>query len=439
MTKETKFKQTEARLLSEWSLITINDIASRVNTGLDAIRRAPIINKNTGLKCLRIQDISQDKDYDRWGFTRVTDNDLDKYKLKRNDILIARTGASIGVKKIIKEDLNAVFNNGLIRIKVDSKKCVPQYLYYNLCSEKYDGFIENISGGTSTQPNMQINALLNFTFCLPPFQEQIAIAKILSDLDAKIELLQRQNETLKQIGAAIFKHWFIDFEFPDEHGKPYKSSGGEMVDSELGEIPKGWEIDTIFKIADMLSGGTPKTQILEYWDGNIPWVSAKDVSDSRGTFILNTERKIKSYGVEKSNAKLLPIYTTIITARGTIGNYCILSQAMTINQTNYGFKSKIDNSDFFVFYLISSSIKLMQRHAYGTIFDTITTSTFRNLPIIVPPISIIEYFNKNISKLMIKILTNLREIDLIIDIRDSLLPKLMSGKIRVPLDYVANR
>jgi type I restriction enzyme S subunit len=212
---------------------------------------------------------------------------------------------------------------------------------------------------------------------------------------------------------------------------PYKSSGGRMVDSELGEIPEGWEVGSILDFADLLSEGTPKTSVSEYWDGGVPWVSAKDVTSSNGTFILTTEKTITQKGIEKSNAKLLPMFTTVVTARGTVGNVCILSKEMAINQTNYGLKSKYDYRDFFLFLTVLNLIQDMKQNAYGTVFDTITTKTFRRIQTILPSTSAIKSFENIIYSLMPKILSNLEESQNLSSIRNSLLPKLMSGKIRV--------
>lgn len=125
-------------------------------------------------------------------------------------IIIARTGATIGANKFIDADLNSVFNNGLIRIKVDRDIGYSKYIYYILRSNNYLGFIENISGGTSTQPNMQINVLLSYEIQLPPLPEQKAIGEVLSSLDDKIDLLHRQNKTLESLAETLFRHHFIE-------------------------------------------------------------------------------------------------------------------------------------------------------------------------------------------------------------------------------------
>jgi type I restriction enzyme, S subunit len=167
---------------------------------------------------------------------------------------------------------------------------------------------------------------------------------------------------------------------PEDYAKLKATAGmfpAAMQDSELGEVPEGWEVGNILDCANLLSGGTPKTKVSKYWSGEIPWVSAKDVTNARGSFIFGTEKTITQLGINNSSAKLLPKYTTIVTARGTVGSYCILSQEMAINQSNYGLKSKFERGDFFVFFSVSNLAIEMKKHSYGTIFDTITTKTFK--------------------------------------------------------------
>jgi len=246
--------------MSEWQTATLKDAILKANTGADAITRAPIVNYDSGIKCIRIQDISNHNAFDRWGFCGVSQDNYKKFSLKKGDILIARTGNTIGVNRYIYSDLPAVYNNGLIMLKANKEVCLSGYLYYLLQTQKFKNHINSIAYGTSTQPNMQIESLLRFSFAHPSVQLQEKIVSLFSNLDRKISNLRQQNETLEAIAQTLFKHWFVDFEFPNEDGKPYKSSGGEMVRSELGEIPVGWRFGTLGDEVETIGGGTPSTQ-----------------------------------------------------------------------------------------------------------------------------------------------------------------------------------
>ena len=173
----------------------LKDLIESNNTGLDAIKRAPIVDYDTGVKCLRIGDISNNRPFNGWGYTEVEDNNYNKFKLKTGDIIVARTGATIGVNKYIDKDYKSVYNNGLIRIRV-KKENNSKYVYYLLQSANYKNFIKTISMGTSTQPNMQMNDLLNLK--VPDFDKskQDKIVEILGKIDDKIELNNEINNNL---------------------------------------------------------------------------------------------------------------------------------------------------------------------------------------------------------------------------------------------------
>ena len=258
----------------------------------------------------------------------------------------------------------------------------------------------------------------NFEIKLPDLNTQHSIASILSSLDNKIELNLQMNQTLEEMAQAIFKEWFVNFNFPGSNGK--------LVD----DLPKGWKKGSVLEIATLLSGGTPKTEVSEYWDGNIGWISAKDVTANNKRFILETEKQITEDGIESSAAKLLPKFTTVISARGTVGNYCILSDEMAISQSNYGIKSKSD-LNFFLFVLIENMIEMMQAYSYGTVFDTITTKTFQEMEITIPAEAIMREFESTVSPVFHKILENQVQSQTLSQFRDSLLPILMTGKIEV--------
>lgn len=316
---------------------------------------------------------------------------------------------------------------------VDDQKADYRFLFYSLLNQR--DRILNLASGAAQQ-NINQDIIKNLLLPFPEKKEQSVIANVLASLDTKIDVNKRMNVTLESITKSIFKQWFIDFEFPNEAGKPYKSSGEAMVYSEAlhKDVPEAWKLGSILDCTTILSGGTPKTEVVEYWNGNIPWVSARDVTASDGSYIVDTERKITQIGMNNSNAKLLLRNTTVVTARGVVGNYGILSKEMTINQTNYGLKAKTDHSDFFVFFSVASLVNLMKQHAYGTIFDTITTKTFADMKIGIPPEQLMQSFDSVVGRMMEKIRLGHLESRCLANTRDTLLPKLMSGKIRVPVE-----
>lgn len=173
----------------------LKDLIESNNTGLDAIKRAPIVDYDTGVRCIRIGDISNNRPFCDWGYTKVEANNYNKFQLKKGDIIVARTGATIGVNKYIDKDYKSVYNNGLIRIRAKDANN-PKYIYYLLQSNNYKNFIKTISMGTSTQPNMQMNDLLNLK--VPNFDrsKQDKIVELLGRIDKKIELNNETNNNL---------------------------------------------------------------------------------------------------------------------------------------------------------------------------------------------------------------------------------------------------
>ena len=204
-----------------------------------------------------------------------------------------------------------------------------------------------------------------------------------------------------------------------------------FVDLELGEVPEGWGVGALDDMLELLSGGTPKTSVAEYWDGNIPWYTAKDAPPPSDVFVVETARKITQAGIENSAAKILPTGTTIITARGTVGRLACLGIPMTMNQTCYGIRGVQDYPDFFTYMNIRMTVDELQQRTHGTIFDTITRQTFKLIDTVIPPPKLADRFETVVQPIMSHILSNIHESRALAALRDTLLPKLISGAVRV--------
>ena len=331
-----------------------------------------------------------------------------------------------------------VVSTGFAVLRPHPARIDPRYLYVCVFNRDFTEYLITREKGAA-YPAVSPDDIVNAEIMLPPLKEQRAIAGILGALDDKIELNRRTNETLEAMARAIFKSWFVDFD-PVRAKAEGRDPGlpAEIADlfpdafeeSELGEIPAGWEVGSLLDIIDLLSGGTPSTAVPAYWNGEIPWVSAKDVGGAKGSFLLNTEKTISRQGVENSSTKMLPALTTIITARGTVGSYCLLGRTMAMNQTNYGLKAKNNVGDYFVFFSTMQLIEYLRQQAYGTIFDTITTKTFRDTMTVQPPEHVLKVFERVVEPVMQRVLSNEQQSRTLAGLRDTLLPKLLSGEIR---------
>lgn len=426
MIQKQTLKETEIGMIPEgWSEIRLSDIIEIIGGGTPKTTVSEYWNGD--IPWLSVVDFNNDLRKVYTTEKTITEEGLKNSStriLKKGEIIISARG-TVGVLAQLGRDM--AFNQSCYGLRA-KQNTTNDFVYY-LLKQAVNKLKISAHGSVFDTITRDTFDLIDVLF--PPISEQKLITKILGALDDKISLNRSMNATLEAIGQALFKRWFIDFEFQDGEGKPYRSSGGEMVETELGEVPRGWRVGSILDCADLLSGGTPKTEMPEYWSGDIPWVSAKDVTVAHGSFVLDTERKITQAGIDNSNAKLLPKNTTVVTARGTVGSYCILSREIAINQTNYGLKAKSGTGDFFIFFLISNLVNQMKQNAYGTIFDTITTKTFKEMKISIPPETLIKSFDYNVNGIMSKMLSNLQESRTLTALRDALLPKLMSGEVRV--------
>lgn len=399
--------------MSEWKEIEIANVVISANTGLDAIKRAPIVEKNTGIKCLRIQDISQSKSYCNWGFTEVEQRNFEKFQLKKNDIIIARTGATIGVNLLIKENLNSVFNNGLIRVRTNKNLCDPIFLYYNFRSNNYYGYIESISGGTSTQPNMQINALLRYEISLPPLPEQTAIASILSSLDDKIDLLHRQNATLEKMAETLFRQWFI--EEAKEEWEEVKIKDFDIV---VTDFVANGSFASLKENVTLINDGPGYALFIRNTDLKSDFTQKVFVDEHAYNFLSKT----KLFGGE-----------VIISSVGDVGSVFRCPKfriPMTLGNNVVMLKSKYNNF-FYLFFNSDYGQSLIYGITSGSVQEKFNKTTFRDISIKYPSLDYIEEFEKLIKPYFDKIDNNKTQIRTLTTLRDTLLPKLMSGEVRV--------
>ena len=380
-------------------------------------------------------------------------------RIPARSVMVSCIGSDMGKTAIAARE--CVTNQQINSIVVDSGN-EPLFVYYNLSNRKVE--IHAAAGG-SAQPILNKSGFGQFDILLPPPDQQRSIAHILGTLDDKIVLNRRMNQTLEEMARALFKSWFVDFDpvrakaTLKHHATTLPQGGSDwsverarafldrldpdiaalfpdrFVDSELGPIPEGWEGGSLHDLVELLSGGTPKTSVTQYWDGNIPWYTAKDAPSMSDVFVLETERSITQAGVENSAAKILPTQTTIITARGTVGRLACLGRPMAMNQTCYGIRGARGYPVFFTYWKVRMTVDELRRRTHGTIFDTVTRQTFKLVNSVVPPVELAGRFDKAILPVMTKMLSNLDESRKLAAVRDALLPKLIAGELRMSVNH----
>lgn len=351
------------------------------------------------------------------------DGTHNEFKVKAPGVVTGRSG-TLGNIFYVSESFWPL--NTTLWVK-DFHKNNEKFIYYFLKTIPLDKF--NTGSGV---PTLNRNHIHPLPIKIPPLQQQTKIAKTLSVLDDKITLLYQQNETLEGLAQLLFKRWFLEFQFPDNEGKPYESSGGKMMESELGEIPKGWEVSSLGENVETLGGGTPSTTEETYWtNGEILWYSPTDLSAANAMFSNDSAKKITELGLQKSSAKLFPPYSLLMSSRATVG-------LMTINtieaSTNQGFIITVPNDKVSIYFLygwLKTKLKEVHNLASGSTFPEISKTDFRGLDLIIPSGNVKEGFDRLSQPIFKNIENNLKEIQTLMKLRDTLLPKLMSGELRV--------
>ena len=183
---------------SKTDKISIEDIVLTANTGADAIRKAPIVDHDTGIRCVRVGDMSNKRSFHDWGYAKVTKEVFDRYQLRKNDIIVTRT-ASLGLNMIVPDDLQAVYNNGLIRLSINSNKALPLFIYRQIQTQDFSNYIARIESETSVRPNMKINYLLKYNFDLPSLEEQYNLINLLQPMIESQTTLITENNGLNKL------------------------------------------------------------------------------------------------------------------------------------------------------------------------------------------------------------------------------------------------
>ncbi|SNX75044.1 type I restriction modification DNA specificity protein [Cereibacter ovatus] len=272
---------------------------------------------------------------------------------------------------------------------------------------------------------------------MPPAPEREAIAATLGALDDKIELNRKMNATLEAMARALFRDWFVDFgptRAKMESRAPYLSPDlWSLFPDRLDDAgkPEGWEEKPLTDFFAIIGGGTPKTSNADFWDGPIPWFSVTDTPPNGSVFVSDTEKTITEAGLNGSSARLVPKGTTIISARGTVGNLAVAGRDMTFNQSCYGLRGAGSVGDYATFLIAQNMVSQLQAMAHGSVFSTITRQTFESLSLPMPTDKILRAFEDAVSPLFDKILANVLESRTLAQTRDLLLPRLMSGEIRI--------
>lgn len=426
---------------NEWHTVSIKDVFELIP---GFAFKSKEFSEN-GIPVIKIKNVKALRLLDR-EFSYIDPKYLEtksRFTTKKGDLLISMTGNRIEgsmsswVGKVcrINSDKKYLINQRVGILRLSNEIYSDKFFLYLLGSEEIQKKLISIATSSGGQANISPDQIKSLEFSVPYFEVQNAIADILSTLDEKIEVNNQINKTLENMAQAIFKQWFVDFEFPNEEGEPYKSSGGEMIESELGMIPKGWEVGTLNDIGEIIGGGTPSKSKIHYFAENgIPWITPKDLSNNKNKFIDKGALDISEEGLKNSSAKLMPEGSVLFSSRAPIGYIAIAKNQLTTNQ---GFRSIVPKELYgseYVYQLLVSNLEKIESRASGSTFKEISGGELKKIEVVLPDAKVINDFNHIVTNMSKLIAINEDSNKELINIRDSLLPKLMSGEIRVPLD-----
>ncbi len=305
------------------------------------------------------------------------------------------------------------------------------FLKYYFDSKPFQESLGLLAGAGSTRAYLGITGQLKLTVRFPDISTQRNISGVLFALDEKIRTNIELINQLETIARTLYDYWFLQFEFPNQEGKPYGSSGGAMTYNDLlkKEIPSDWSVSNILAVADLLGGGTPSKKKPEYWGGHIPFFSPTEADGS--IFKFDCLEHITEEGLRNSSTKLFDVNTIFITARGSVGRLVVAAEKMAMNQSCYALRPKPEVSHTFLYYLTKELIQHLQIKSSGSVFDSIVSKDIEFTTLTIPDRKIIKLFAEIAEPIFKRIALNTLENIKLAELRDWLLPMLMNGGINV--------
>ena len=339
---------------------------------------------------------------------------------KPGDLLLTSVG-TLGSVYVVKSGERFYFKDGNLTWFRHFKGLESRFLYYWLIAPQGKEQLQRCTIGVA-QAALTIVLLKGMEMKVPPLPVQNRIAGILSAYDELIENSQRRIRILEAMARALYREWFVHFRFPGHEKLP-------RVSSPLGDIPQGWEVKPFTEIADVLSGGTPKTDVAEYWNGEIPFFTPRDVPDC--FYVRDTDKHVTERGLSKCASEHYQPDTVFITARGTVGKVALPSVPMAMNQSCYALRGKPGIPQRFLFLMTLQQVDYLKTNTGGATFDTIVVDTFRRMDVVKPEIEIIARFSKHTDAIFEQVKTLQYQIQNLRRTRDLLLPRLLSGQVEL--------
>ena len=354
--------------------------------------------------------------------TKEKDEALRKGKLKRGDIVYTTRG-TVGNAGYYNSNVpyeNVRINSGMVILRANGEIVDARFLYQILKSEYYRPYFKQYCTG-SAQPQLPIKNFSQIYLNVPDIKTQHRIADILSAYDDLIENNQKQIKLLEEAAQRLYKEWFVDLRFPGHENT-------KIVDG----VPEGWRVASIADICDTVGGGTPSTKIQSYYEkGDILWVTPTDITRNFSLALLDTEKKITPEGLKNSSANMLPAETILMTSRASVGFFGMCKYEVCTNQGFISCIPKRENLQMYLLFNLKSRVEEIRQKAGGSTYLEISKTVFRELKIILPKDEVIAEYQKNVHDIFDEIYCRTEMIKSLVDMRNRLLPKLMSGEVEV--------
>ena len=423
--------------MSEWKEYKLGEICTKITSG-----GTPNTRKNEyyggNIPWVRTQEVNFNRLYDTdVKITEVGLNNSSAKWIPKDSVIIAMYGATAG--KVAINKIPVTTNQACCNLIIDSKKAEYRFIYYNILS-RFSSIANMAVGGA--QQNLNAGMIKDLSISLPSIQTQTEIAEILSSIDDKIEINNKINQELEKLAQLLFKQWFIDFEFPNENGESYKSSGGKMMDSELGEIPKGWQVTKVSTLDYKLQTGTrPKGGVGGITSG-VPSIGAESIK-GLGYYDFSKIKYVSNEFASKMKRGKVDGYELLIYKDGGkpgtfLPHFSMFGEGFPfetffINEHVFllDFFDKAFNS-FCYFYFDSEYVKpFFETNGGKAAIPGINQEDVKNLLIFKPNNELVKVFGEFAKSSITTILKNCKENIQLSNLREELLPKLITGELEI--------
>lgn len=373
----------------------------------------------------------QTRDYKTDNFKTFIPKELARRFCTKEEIIIGRYGPPIFQ---IFRGLEGAYNVALMKAK-PKENILNDYLYYLLKQNAIFKYVDGLSLRTGGQTGVDVDSLNNYPVLLPDIPYQSKVIEVLKSIDDKIQINKNIDQTIEKLAKILFDFWFVQYDYPFEKKKYYKTEDGVMVWNNIMKrhIPSDWKVGCISDIGNIIGGTTPTKNLKNNFTKNgVAWITPKDLADhEENKFISNGDIDVTTEGIKSASLKIMPKGTVLLSSRAPIGYMAISRKEVTTNQ---GFKSLVPKNGYtssFIYYTLKNALPTILNNSNGSTFKEIPASTLSDIPVVLPPIKLIEEYSQIIDPLFEKQSLIEEENDRLNQLREWLLPLLINGQVKV--------